>query len=51
MKEENEFLITLREANRINKEDEEAYIKQYEEFAKIVQSGKFKIQDEDEQND
>ena len=48
MENNNEFLTTIREVNRLNKEDEDAYVKKYEEFAKMTQSGKFKIQGEDE---
>ena len=49
MKEENDFLTAIREAEKINKEDEEAYINKYKEFAKLVKSGKFKIQGENDQ--
>ena len=51
MEKENEFLTAIREADRLNKEDEDAYIKKFEEFAKMIESGNFKIQGEDEQDD
>ena len=49
MEDNNDFLTTIREAEKINKEDEEAYINKYKEFAKLVKSGKFKIQGENEE--
>jgi hypothetical protein len=51
MEHENEYLTLVREAQKANKEDEDAYINKYKEFAQIVKSGNFKTQGEDEQND
>ena len=48
MEKENHYLNALKEAERVNKEDEAEYLKRYKEFSKLVQSGKFKIQGEDE---
>ena len=46
MEKQNEFLNIIREADKTNKEDEEAYVNRYEEFAQMVQGGNFKVQGE-----
>lgn len=49
VKKQSEFLEAIREADRLDKKDQKEYAEKIKEFVSIVESGEFKIQEDDDE--